>query len=71
MIFEVDGLRPIASLSEAKKWTSFPDAIALSVNELRNPTKEQQEKTPAGQPLPSSIGEVFSYIYYVNHRHID
>ncbi|MFV1985620.1 MAG: tetratricopeptide repeat protein [Thiohalomonadales bacterium] len=71
MIFEEDGLRPTASMSEVKKWKSLPNAIALSVNELLKPTEEQRKMSPAGQTLPTSLGEVFSYVFYVNYRSIN
>ena len=50
-----------------------PESVARifsEVNDFRN-TKAQQEETPAGHPLPSSLGEEFSYMFYVNHRRIE
>jgi hypothetical protein len=68
MRFGASSLRPAASISEVEPGKT--DGIAIFVMELRNPTKEQREETPAGHPLPSSLGEVFCYLFYVNHRRI-
>ena len=69
--FTDSGISPAASMSEVENWWGKTDGILLTVTEIRNPTKEQREETPAGRPLPSSLGEVFSYIFYVNHRRIN
>jgi hypothetical protein len=71
MRFEPTGLRPAASISEAEKWAAETDVIALSMMELRNPTKEQREETPSGHALPPSLGEAFCYLFYVNLRRVD
>ena len=71
MRFRASGLRPATSMSQLKKWAGKTDGILLTMKEVRNPTKAQREETPAGHPLPSGLGEVFSYVFYVNHRRID
>ena len=71
MRLRASGLRPTPSMSKLEKWVGKTDGILISVMEIRSPTKEQQKETPAGHPLPSSLGNVFSYVFYVNYRRID
>lgn len=62
---------PAKNMSELIKWAGKIDGILLTLDEVRKATKAQQEETPAGHPLPSALGEEFSYMFYVNHRRIE
>ncbi len=69
--FEVSGVSPAASMSELAKWVGKTDGILLTMSEVRNATEAQREESPAGHRLPPALGEVFSYMFYVNYRRID
>ena len=63
-------LIPAKNMSQLIKWAGKIDGILLTLNEVRKATKEQRKETPAGHPLPPTLGEDFSYLFYVNHRRI-
>ena len=44
------------------------DGIALTLTEVRDLTAEERRETVAGHPLPPDLGEVLSYLFFVNHR---
>jgi uncharacterized membrane-anchored protein YhcB (DUF1043 family) len=69
LIFGIDGLRPSRNMDEARAWAkSKLGGIALSVRNVGNPTAAEREKTPGGHRLPASLGEEFSYVFYLNDR---
>jgi tetratricopeptide (TPR) repeat protein len=69
LIFGNEGLRPTRNVSEARAWAqSKLGGIALSVTNVDNPSAAEREKTPGGHRLPASLGEKFSYVFYLNDR---
>ncbi len=71
LVFDPD-LRPTKNIAEARAWAqSRQGGIILSVMEVTNPTADEQEKSPGGQLLPASLGDSFSYVYYVNNRKLE
>jgi hypothetical protein len=71
LVFGIGGLRPSRNLGEARAWAqSKLGGIALSVTNVDNPSAAEREKTPGGHRLPASLGEKFSYVFYLNDRTI-
>ncbi len=62
---------PAKNMSELAKWAGKVDGILLTLNEVHKATKAQRKESPAGHPLPPTLGEEFSYMFYVNHRRIE
>jgi len=48
-------------------WAKF----ALLLYDVSNPTAAERESTPEGHPLPASLGDRFSYVFYVNNRKVE
>lgn len=66
------GLRPTHNMGEARAWAQKKlGGIVLSVMDVKNPTPAEREMTPEGHPLPASLGDKFSYVFYVNSRVVD
>jgi hypothetical protein len=57
-------------MSEVREWAGKSDGFLLTLNEVREATKEQRKETPAGHQLPPTPGENFGYMFYVNLRRI-
>ncbi|NNE62548.1 MAG: hypothetical protein HKN34_00565 [Gammaproteobacteria bacterium] len=69
LIFGSEGLSPSRNMDEARAWAQNKlGGIALSVKNVGNPTAAEREKTPGGHRLPASLGEEFSYVFYLNDR---
>ena len=69
LIFGNEGLRPARNMGEARAWAqSKLGGIALSVKNVDNPSAAEREKTPGGHRLPASLGEKFTYVFYLNDR---
>ena len=72
LIFDTGGLRPTYNIGEARAWARKKlGGIVLSVMDVRNPTAAEREMTPEGHPLPASLGDKFSYVFYVNNRNVE
>ena len=72
LIFDTGGLRPTYNIGEARDWAQKKlGGIMLSVMDVRNPTAAEREMTPEGHPLPASLGDKFSYVFYVNNRNVE
>ena len=69
LIFDAAGLRPTLNMDEARDWARQKlGGIILSVTDVRNPSASEREKTPKGHRLPASLGDEFSYVFYLNDR---
>ena len=71
LIFD-PGLRPTYNMAEARSWAQKKlGGIILSVMDVKNPTAAEREMTPEGHRLPASLGDKFSYVFYVNNRNVE
>ena len=72
LIFDAGRVRPTYNIGEARAWAQKKlGGIILSVMDVRNPTAAEREMTPEGHPLPASLGDKFSYVFYVNNRNVE
>ena len=62
-------LSPSKNMAEARASVQKQlGGIILSVMDVKNPTAAEREMSPEGHPLPASLGDNFSYLFYVNNR---
>lgn len=71
LIFDPE-LRPTKNIREARAWAQQErGGIILSVMDVKNATAAERDMSPEGQALPASLGDNFSYVFYVNNRKVD
>jgi tetratricopeptide (TPR) repeat protein len=71
LIFDPN-LRPSRNIAEARAWVQKNQGgIILSVMDVKNPTAAEREMSPEGHLLPASLGDNFSYVFYVNNRKVE
>jgi hypothetical protein len=72
LVFDSKGLRPTYNMAEARTMAQKSQGgIILSVMDVTNPTAAERESTPEGHPLPASLGDSFSYVFYVNNKKVE
>ena len=71
MRYEESNLIPASNMSQLVEWAGNKNGLLLTLQEVQEATRQQRKETPAGHPLPPSLGENFGVMFYVNHRRIE